>query len=79
MFSRTRRGPAGALRDALPVRVAALAVACLLGLSLLSVSRRTRSGNLDDVPAVHEHAVPVPVPGQPADQAGHAAAPPGCS
>ncbi len=44
MFSRTRRGPAGALRDALPVRVAALAVACLLGLSLLSASAARAAG-----------------------------------
>ena len=44
MFGCTRRGPAVALRDALPVRVAALAVACLLGLSLLSVSAAQAAG-----------------------------------
>ncbi len=44
MFGCTRRGPAAALRDALPVRVAALAVACLLALSLLSVSAAQAAG-----------------------------------
>ncbi len=44
MFGCTRRGPAAALRDAMPVRVAALAVACLLGLSLLSVSAASAAG-----------------------------------
>ena len=38
MFGFDRRGPAVALRDALPVRVAALAAVCLMGLWLLSGS-----------------------------------------
>src|SRR5579875_2222095 len=44
MSCSTRRGPAAALRDALPVRVATLAVACLLVLWLLSASAARAAG-----------------------------------
>ena len=43
MFGSARRGPA-ALRDALPVRVAVLATACLFGLAALTASARAAAG-----------------------------------